>query len=240
MSQTILHSKSKWRHNSSFTPHKQHKRLSTTTPHLSKLVLVAILFVSTLQAVTWAEGKALHLQNLSYKNLFSPSRSLLKTAYADFTECLKHPKSFHTQVSSISMSDFIPWSSCNKWLFKGFSHSKSLILQGTCHTQPTLTQSSNSTVLELREMLKEYNLGKTLFKAPQPTQLSSQKNDILPITNLPKESILKILSPPLQIPNLLQIIPPKRILPIFPLSRTSLTTIFRFKNLFPQTALVCS
>ena len=62
--QANLQTKNKWQDDSSSSPHKQHKRFSTATPRLTKLILEAILFSNTLQAVNKADGKALHLHNL--------------------------------------------------------------------------------------------------------------------------------------------------------------------------------
>ena len=72
-SQTKLHSKNKWLFDSSSTLQRLHKGLSTAIPRFSKLTLVASLFSNTLQAVTSAEGRDLHLQSCLNTVTFSPS-----------------------------------------------------------------------------------------------------------------------------------------------------------------------
>ena len=65
------------------------------------------------------------------------------------------------------------------------------------------------------------------------------KTDFLPVTDLPLESIFKTPSPFLQRLNLLQVFPPKRLLSINPLiSQSSPATVFRLKDILPETSFV--
>ena len=85
-----------------------------------------------------------------------------------------------------------------------------------------------------RKQSREDSLQRTTI---QPAVLP--KRNFPSITNFPLKNIFKTPSPTLQSPHLLQIFPPKKAPTIFPiLSKTSPTSIFRFKNLLSQTTLI--
>ena len=85
-----------------------------------------------------------------------------------------------------------------------------------------------------REQSREYSLQRP---ATQPTILPKRNN--LSIPNFPLKTVFKTSSPSFRSPHLLQIFPPKGApTDISILSQASPTTIFRNKNLFPQSSLI--
>jgi len=88
-------------------------------------------------------------------------------------------------------------------------------------------------------MLNELNLGKNPFQNTTTRLVIIPKTDFLPIAYLPIETIFKTPSPTLQRPNLLQVLPPKRLFNIIPLIiQSSPTSVLGFKDILPQATLI--